>query len=305
MTEKRVIIAGARGLLGQKIVEVFKRESEYEIMPCVLEDGVEGYFSLDITNHHKVMDAVSSFKPSVIVNAAAYTDVDNAEVEKELAYKVNATAVGYLAEAANVFNAKLVHISTDYVFDGQKGNYSEESKPEPINYYGKSKLAGENLVRAKVQDYAILRTQVLYGFASDVKKNFALWVIDKLSKGENIRVVDDQIGNPTLADELAFAILKVCQRKSVGLYHVSGFETISRYEFANRIAEEFGLDYSLIKAIKSDELSQRARRPKDSSFICLKAQAELGINMPSLKDSLSLMKQQMKRAGAVELQNKN
>ncbi|MFZ1082328.1 MAG: sugar nucleotide-binding protein, partial [Candidatus Kryptoniota bacterium] len=155
------------------------------------------------------------------------------------------------------------------------------------------------------QDYAILRTQVLYGFATNVKKNFALWVIEKLSAGENIRIVDDQVGNPTLADELAFATLKVCQRNATGIYHVSGYETISRYEFARKIAKVFDLNLNLVKSVKSDEFEQAARRPKNSSFICLKTQTELGVNMPSVIDSLSLMKQQMKLAGTLGLVNKN
>ncbi len=301
----RVLVTGAKGLLGNKIMDVFKRESEYELLACDLSAGHDGILSLDITDHRKVMDAVGSFKPSTIINAAAYTNVDKAEVEKEIAYKVNATAVGHLADAANTFDAKLIHISTDYVFDGEKGNYSEESLPSPINYYGKTKLAGENLIKSKLRDYAILRTQVLYGFAANVKKNFVLWVIEKLSKGDNIHIVNDQVGNPTLADELAFAILKACQRNAVGVFHVSGYETISRYEFAKKIAKVFDLNLNLVKSVKSVEFEQPARRPKNSGFICLKAQTELGVNMPSVIDSLSLMRQQMKLAGALELANKN
>ncbi|MCL5267234.1 MAG: dTDP-4-dehydrorhamnose reductase [Bacteroidetes bacterium] len=304
MPKERILITGAKGLLGQKLVEVFRRESEYEIYSCDLNGRDEGSLSLDITDHQKVVEVVGSIKPSVIINAAAYTNVDKAEVERESAYKINATAVGYLAEAANIFGAKLVHVSTDYVFDGIKGHYTEDSKPEPINYYGKTKLAGENLLIAKVTDYVILRTQVLYGFAPGVKTNFVLWAVEKLSKKESVRVVDDQVGNPTLADELAFAALKVCQRNATGLFHVSGFETVSRYEFVRQIAEVFSLDVSLVTPIKSEELSQSAKRPKNSSFICLKAQTKLGITMPSIKDSLSRMKRQMKTSGAVQQSTK-
>lgn len=296
MSEK-VLIAGARGLLGQKTVEIFNRESEYELLPCDLTPGEEGFIELDITDRQKVLDAVGQFKPSVIVNAAAFTNVDRAETEREAAYKVNATAVGHLAEAAKIFGSKLVHISTDYVFNGQKGNYSEDSLPEPLGYYGKSKLAGENLAKSQVDDLAILRTQVLYGFGKDVKRNFVLWVLEKLASGENFSVVTDQVGNPTIADELALAVLKVVQKNAVGLYHVSGFETMSRYEFARQIAQVFGFDPSVIGTTTTDKLNQKAKRPMNSSFICLKAQTDLGLKMPAVKDSLSLMKQQMKRAG--------
>jgi len=292
----RVLVTGSKGLLGNKIIDVFKRESEYEFLACDLSSDHEGDLTLDITDRQNVMDMVGTFKPAVIVNAAAYTNVDKAEVEKEIAYRVNGTAVGYLADAANTFDAKLIHISTDYVFDGENGNYSEDSLPSPINYYGKTKLAGENLIKSKLRNFAILRTQVLYGFALRVKKNFVLWVIDELSKGKNVCIVDDQIGNPTLADELAFAILKVCQRNATGVFHVSGYETISRYEFAHKVADVFDLDFNHVTAVKSSEFVQPARRPKNSGFICLKAQTELGLTMPSVVDSLSLMKRQMKFA---------
>ncbi len=291
------MIAGARGLLGQKTVEVFRRESEYELLPCELTAGEEGYIALDITDRQKVLDAVGTLRPSVIVNAAAFTDVDRAEAEREVAYKVNASAVGYLAEAAKIFGAKLVHISTDYVFNGQKGNYSEDSLPDPLGYYGKSKLAGENLAKSQLDDLAILRTQVLYGFGKGIKKNFVLWVLEKLAGGDKFSVVTDQVGNPTIADELAFAVLKTVQKNAVGIYHVSGFETMSRHEFAKQIAEVFGFDPSVIGTTTTDKLNQKAKRPMNSTFICLKAQTELGIKMPSVKDSLSLMKQQMKHAG--------
>ncbi len=302
---EKILITGANGLLGQKIVEVFKRESEYELLSCDLVGNREDGVTLDITDHHKVMELVGSYKPSMIVNAAAFTNVDLAETEKEVAYKINATAVGYLADAANVFSAKLVHISTDYVFDGINGNYSEESLPNPISYYGKSKLAGENFIKSKLRNHAILRTQVLYGFGRDIKKNFVLWVVEQLTMHKSIRIVDDQVGNPTLADELAFAVLKVCQKTATGLYHVSGFETISRYEFASKITEVFGLDFSLVKRSKTSDLAQPAKRPMNSSFICLKAQTELGLNMPPVTSSLTQMRQQMKLAGALERLNHN
>ncbi len=299
MPERKVLIAGARGLLGQKLVEIFRRESELEIIPCELTAGNGEIIALDITDRQKVLDMVGTLKPSVIINAAAFTDVDRAEVERETAYKVNATAVGYLAEAANIFGAKLVHISTDYVFNGQKGNYDESSLPDPISYYGKTKLAGENLAKAQLDDLTIVRTQVLYGFGVNIKRNFVLWVMDMLSKGEKFSVVKDQIGNPTLADELAFAVLKTVRRNARGVYHVSGFEAMSRLEFAVKIAQVFGYDPSVILPTTSDKINQKAKRPMNSSFICLKAQTELGVSAPPVTDSLSLMKQQMKHAGVL------
>ncbi len=300
MPAGRVMVTGAAGLLGQKIIDVFKRESEYELHACDLSGGIDGYFSLDITDRQRVLDVVRAISPSVIINAAAFTDVDRAEVDRELAYKVNATAVDYLAEAAFLFGAKMVHISTDYVFNGLKGNYDENSVPDPISYYGKSKLAGENLLRARLENHAILRTQVLYGFGKSIKKNFVLWVLEKLSNKEKFSVVTDQIGNPTLADELAIAVLKVVQRDAKGLYNVSGVQSLSRFDFAKAVAEVFGIDPSGMSPTTTDRLNQRARRPTNSSFICLKAQTELGLTVPSVRDSLYFMRQQMKVAGVFQ-----
>jgi dTDP-4-dehydrorhamnose reductase len=295
--KKRILVTGAKGLLGRKVIEVFHRESDYEIIATSSRKSKDVSVELDITNKENVREVLSQFRPDIIINTAAYTNVDKAEEERELAYLVNATGVANLGEASRIYGSKVVQISTDYVFDGVKGNYTEDSRPEPINYYGKTKLAGENLLKVQTDNYAIVRTQVLYGYAPDVKENFALWVIDNLSVGKTIRVVTDQIGNPTLADELAYALLKVCEKDVVGVYHFSGNEALSRYDFAKLIADVFSLPTELITPIKSSELSQPARRPSNSTFVCLKAKTELGIEIPPTISSIQVMKQQMRRAG--------
>lgn len=296
---KRVLVTGANGLLGKKVLEVFRRESDYEIIATSSEKSADVSVQLDITNKENVREAFAQLHPEIVINTAAYTNVDKAEEEREIAYLVNATGVSNLGEASRIHGSKIVHISTDYVFDGVKGNYTEDSRPEPINYYGKTKLAGENLLKAQTDNYAIVRTQILYGYAHNVKKNFALWVIENLSSGKPIKVVTDQIGNPTLADELAYALLKVCEKDVAGVYHFAGNDTLSRYEFAKLIADVFTLPAELITPITSSQLSQPARRPANSTFICLKAKTELGIEMPSTVSSIHLMKQQMRRAGVI------
>lgn len=297
--KKKILVTGANGLLGKKVIEIFQRESEHEIIPTSYTKSADVPLQLDITNKESVREAFSVIRPTMVINTAAYTNVDKAEDERELAYMVNATGVENLGEAGRIYGSKIVHISTDYVFDGRKGNYTENSRPDPINYYGKTKLAGENLLKARTDNYAIVRTQVLYGYARDVKKNFALWTIENLSAGRPIRVVTDQIGNPTLADELAYALLKICEKDVVGVYHFSGIDALSRYDFAKLIAEVFALPSELIIPIKSSELSQPARRPANSTFICLKAKTELGIEISSTVSSLQQMKQQMRRSGVI------
>ncbi|CUT04120.1 SDR family oxidoreductase, partial [Candidatus Chrysopegis kryptomonas] len=183
-------------------------------------------------------------------------------------------------------DAKLIHISTDYIFDGKNGPYSEDARPNQINYYGRTKLASENEIKIGGIRFAILRTNVLYGVGKNVKSNFALWLYQKLSNGENIKVVTDQIGNPTYVDDLAFAILKVVEFDKEGIYNVGGRDFVDRYTFAVRFAEIFEFDKNLITPVKTSELNQIAPRPLKSGLITLKAEAELGLKPYGVEDGI-------------------
>jgi dTDP-4-dehydrorhamnose reductase len=192
--------------------------------------------------------------------------------------------------------ARLIHVSTDYVFDGKTGNYAEDDKPNPINYYGKTKLAAENAVRISGSDHAIVRTIVLYGQGAQVKQNFALWVINSLKAGATIRCVDDQIGNPTYVGDLAVGILAIVERERSGVYHIGGSERISRYDFALRIARQFGLDERKIGRATSADLRQIAARPLNTSFVILKAEAELGLKPANVSQGLTLLQRELQEA---------
>ena len=298
---QRVLIIGSNGLLGQKVTDLLLRGSAYNITLASKSEkpigdvGPTQYMATDITSRKDVKHAVFSCEPDVIINAAAMTDVDACEKERELAWKINVDGVQNIIEAARKNEAKIIHVSTDYVFNGKAGPYGENDHPEPLNYYGRSKLASENELRASGLDYCIARTMVLYGYAHGVKSNFALWLIQNLEKKLPIRVVNDQYGNPTLADDLAHGIMSVLELGRSGIYHIAGREIISRHEFAVRLARVFGFDSALIVPVKTSDLRQLAVRPLKSGLVTLKAEVELGIKPSTVEEGVTVLKSQLSR----------
>ncbi|HEY6951789.1 MAG TPA: dTDP-4-dehydrorhamnose reductase [Bacteroidota bacterium] len=296
---KRILLCGSNGLLGQKLSLLLSSNTAYEVLNTsrdrsfVFDDRLFDYTQLDITHKGDVKSLISSFQPSVIINAAGATNVDWCETHREEAWNINVVGVENLVEASRKVGAKLIHVSTDYVFDGKNSPYAEDAQPHPINYYGKTKLAGENAMRAGGIPNAIVRTIVVYGTGIKVKNNFALWVINSLHAGKRIRCVDDQCGNPTHVSDLAQAILRIFETDRCGLYHVCGREQVSRYDFAILAADIFGLDRSLIERSKSQELAQTALRPLVTSFVTLKAESELGFRPMTIKDGLVLLKSEL------------
>lgn len=296
---KRVLICGSNGLLGQRLSLMLNTQTEYEVLctshhrSFVFDHKLFDYTQLDITKKSDVKSLISSFQPTVIMNAAAASNVDWCETHREEAWKINVVGVENLIEAARKVGAKLIHVSTDYVFDGKHGPYSEDDKPNPISYYGKSKLAAENAIRIADIPYAIARTIVLYGSGIGVKQNFALWVINSLQSGTNIRCVDDQTSNPTHVNDLAFALVKIFELNREGFYHICGKEMISRYDFAMHIAKMFGLNQKLIQRAKTSDLNQPAPRPPVTGFITLKAETELGFKPMDVTQGLTTLKREL------------
>jgi len=229
----------------------------------------------------------------VIINCAAYTDVDKCETERELCWKLNVDAVKNLIIAARLEDSKIVHYSTDYVFNGNKGPYTEEDKPNPISFYGRSKLASENALISSGVNYVIIRTMVLIGMGKNVKPNFALWMINKLRNNEPINIVDDQIGNTTMADDLAYGSLKIVEKDCKGIYNIAGSDIISRLEYAMILCEVFKLNKNLISPIKTSQLNQPASRPLNSGLITNKASSELGFQTMDSLEGLRLLKVQL------------
>jgi len=295
LEQGKILITGANGLLGQAMVSVFSRESDFEIIKTSVEPesfiktGLQ-YIQLDITKKEELKKTVSEINPSVIINCAAFTDVDKCESERELSWKINVDAVKNIIIAARPVNTKVVHFSTDYVFDGKNGPYDEQSVPNPLSFYGRGKLASENALIASGIEHAIIRTMVLFGYGVNVKPNFAMWLVNKLSAKEKINIVDDQIGNSTIVDDLAYGTLKVVEKEKTGIYNIAGRDIESRLDFTMKLCDVYGYDKSLINRIKTKDLNQPAPRPLNSGLITLKAETELGFRPMNTVEALQLLK---------------
>lgn len=208
-------------------------------------------------------DLIRSLSPDYIALTAAMTNVDLCETDRDVAWRSNALGPKKVAEACRETGSKLIFISTDYIFNGHHGNYSEQDEPSPLNYYGESKLAGERFIQAACPEHLILRTSVLYGW-NPARLNFVTWAISSLQEGRSINIITDQHNSPTYSPDLASMILRL--KDEQGVFHASGRERISRYSFALKIAQAFGLDGSLINPVSSWQLRWKARRPRDSSL---------------------------------------
>ncbi len=297
LLRKKVLITGANGLLGQQLVKVFRHDYEVHALGLQpeprLSDKNFAYHQGDIADRQKLRDLVQALVPNFVMNAAAFTDVDGSETQRELCWKINVTGVDNLVYAAQKVHARLVHVSTDYVFDGKNGPYREDDRPNPLGFYARSKLAGENVLINSEANGAIARTMVLYGAGHEIRPNFVTWLIAQLRNGKSVRVVDDQFGNPTLASELARALRTLAESGRNGVYHISGSEAIDRYHFVVKIAEVFDLDASLIQPIQTSDLKQAAPRPLRSGFDISKAVTELNISMSDVVGGLQKFKAEL------------
>ena len=295
MLYQRVLITGANGLVGQELVALMSLHPDFDVLATGRDDaskvpgGSFGYTPLDLTDHKEVKDLLLNFTPDVVINCAAMTHVDTCEKERKACWCVNVEAVENLARCCQVIGAKLVHVSTDFVFDGLEGPYREEDRPDPVNFYGKSKLAAENAIRkAGLSNWAIARTVLVYGTGHELtRSNFVLWVINQLTQGNKIRIVDDQWRTPTYAPDLAQGLHKLVRYDKRGVYHLSGREFMSVHDLAHRVANVFDLNAALIDRIDSQSLNQTAIRPPKTGFIILKAETEFGYKPRTLDTALA------------------
>jgi dTDP-4-dehydrorhamnose reductase len=246
---------------------------------------------LDLLDLHSIKPTIKKLKPDTIVHTAAYTDVDGCENHRDVARKLNADATKQIALAADEIDAHLTYISTDYVFDGEKGRYKEEDKPSPINYYGHTKLEGERHVRASSNDWCIARTSAIYGWGGE-KKNFATWLLDNLSAEKQVKVVTNQYVSPTLNTNLAEMVSEISEKKLTGVLHTSGVSRVSRYKFAVELAKVFDQDPNLIKRAKKEEMAWSAKRPKDSSLDVSRCVRLLNTKPLGASEALRTMKAQ-------------
>jgi len=293
MLPTRILVTGANGLLGQALVRHLSASDDHDVIATARDDAprfdVPGeYLPLDITTPDDVETVLDNQNPDVVVNCAAVSDVTECDENRNRAWAVNARSVRTLAKQCRALDAHLVQVSSDFVFNGKNGPYDERARPDPVNYYGRTKLAGENVLREfDFLDWSIVRTVLLYGTAKDLtRSNVVLWMIDQLSQGEVIHVVNDQWRTPTYAPDLADGLVHLIDREKTGIFHLSGREMVTIHELAETVAEVFDFDHDLIDPVPSDYFEDAVERPSKTGFIILKAETELGYDPRSLDEGL-------------------
>jgi len=296
----KVMITGAHGMLAQRIVARLMDDWEYTLL---LTDKQEttfydtqkfSYRPLDITNRTAVLETCTEFRPEVVFNAAAFTNVDLCETERAESWAVNVTGVGNLVQTIlQLSGIHLIHISTDYVFDGESATtYHEASPVHPINFYGASKLASEALALNSGISATILRTQGLYGTGFDIKKDYVRWILSKFEEGTPFDAIVDQRQNWTFTDDLAGMCIRASEVRYTGIVHACGAECLSRLEFARAIAKVFNYDPQMIGEITTASLRQAAKRPSNSEFNLEKLATVLDYRSLSVQEGLNLYRKQ-------------
>jgi len=296
----KLLVTGSTGLVGAKVT-ILAGKYNFEVYPT--HNRQDPLFpnstKLDITDRDATLDLVREIRPVAVINTAALTNVDYCETHKNEADQVNVEGVKNLSDAAADSNARLVHISTDSVFDGLHGNYSETDVPHPINHYSVTKLESEKAV-ARIKSHAIARPSVIYGWRASIQSssesakamNFAMYVLDKLRRGEKVRAVTDQYSSPTYADNLANALLLLATLTQNGVFHTAGRSCISRFGFASLLCKAFEYPTELIEPIASSEFVQQAARPRNCCLQVAKAEKALGIQFMTIEEGIDEMKHQ-------------
>ncbi len=295
---KKILITGSNGLLGQKLVSLLKNDHQLLATSTgqnIINDKSNySYSSLDITDAKSVELLFHSFKPDVVINTAAMTNVDGCEDEKNKCFDINVKAVQTLADLCQDSNAHLIHISTDFIFDGQDGPYKEDDLANPLSYYGKSKYESELVLDESKANWTILRTIILYGTADNLKRNnIVLWGRKALKDGQSLNIIDDQFRSPTLAEDLAQACRLALEKNAFGIFNVSGKDIMSIFEMVERMADFYKCDKSNINKISSDTLNQKAKRPPKAGFVLDKAIKELGYQPHSFEQGLQILENQL------------
>ena len=293
------LITGSNGLLGQKILKKLIDDNSEVIATSKgpnrnKKNDFYSYESLDITDEKEVFRVLNHYKPDIVFNTAAMTNVDLCEDKKDLCDNLNIHAVNYLADSCLNIDAHLIHISTDFIFDGNDAPYSEDDLPNPLSYYGESKLKSEKLLITHSCKSSILRTIVLFGVANNLtKNNIVLWAKEQLENNNKINIIDDEYRAPTLAEDLAEACISVANNKAFGVFHVSGKDLMSIYDLVVNIANFFKFDVKLINRINSKALNQKAKRPHKTGFVLDKAKNILNFTPHTFIQSLEIIDKQL------------
>jgi len=297
----KILITGSNGLLGQKLVKLLVDEGIEVIATSRGANRVNyiskpfEYCELNITDQDQVSEILKKYNPNVVIHTAAMTNVDQCETEQDNCIKLNVDAVEYLVSACESIKAHFIHLSTDFIFDGEDGPYKEEDLPNPISFYGQSKLDAEEIVRSAKCDWAILRTVLVYGITPGMSRsNIILWVKENLENGKPLKIVDDQWRTPTLAEDLAMGCYLAAKKRATGIFNISGREMLTPYDMAKKTADYFNLDFSLVTKVDGSTFSQPAKRPPKTGFILDKAKKVLGYQPHSFEVGIRILDEQMK-----------
>lgn len=295
----RILVTGSNGLLGQKLTTLLQEDNDVYLIATArgrsaLKIKRGEYHSMDIADKDNVESVLRFTKPDVIINTAAMTQVDDCETQREACWKANVTSVEHLVRCCHSLHIHLIHVSTDFIFDGSHGPLDENAIPSPVNYYGESKLAAERVIQNSSIPWTILRTVLVFGITQDMSRsNIVLWVKKSLEQNKTIQVVNDQWRTPTLAEDLAMGCYLAARKKARGIYNISGKDFLSPYDIAIRTADFFNLDKSLIKETDSSKFVQPAKRPPKTGFIIDKARKDLGYEPRSFEEGLAILSQQI------------
>ena len=297
---KTILVTGSNGFLGQKITEKILEQGKVKLIATAKGANrypiAHGYVyaEMDITNPLQVKAVLEKHQPQAIIHTAALTNVDVCEANKETAYALNVTAVQNLANLCEQLNIQLIYLSTDFVFDGEAGPYHELDKPNPISYYGQTKLMGEEIVGNSKASWAIVRTILVYGLPThNNRSNIVLWAKNALETGEAIQVINDQWRMPTLVEDLVDSCLAIVHLKAQGIFHVSGKDKMSIAQLVFKVANFWKLDSSNVVEVSTATLNQPAKRPATTGFILDKAMTELNYKPHSFDEGLASIAKQL------------
>ncbi len=292
---KRVLLTGSTGLIGRHVARALHGKHQLILASHAGHPIPEGRtLPFDLREAGKITTWLDSLTPDVVVHTAAVTSADAAAQSPEEAELLNVTATRTIAEWCAMRGARMIHFSTDFVFDGTKSGWTEFEKPVPLSWYGETKLKSEVMVREALENHVILRPILVYGRADALSRlNFPLLVLDKLRAGETMRITADQFRMPTYAGDVAVAVDQLLEHSFSGVMHLAGPDYVSVYSFAERVAASFGLNRELLHPVSTHEMQFLAERPLISGFDTSLAQSEIGWSPTGIDQGLSQMKEDM------------
>jgi len=295
MEKETILVTGSNGLLGQKLTDLYLQNNTINLVATGKGlnryPSKEGYVyqEMDIANSHNVKEVLEMYQPSVVIHTAAMTQVDDCEFKKEECVSLNIDSVKNLSELSAEMGFHLVHLSTDFIFDGTKSMYTETDEPNPLSYYGWSKLEAEKMVIENAKSWSILRTILVYGQVADMSRsNIIIWTYNTLKEQKSAKVVYDQFRTPTLAEDLAMGCFLAAEKKAQGIFNIAGKDYVSIIELVEKVANMYHFSTGNIETVSSDTLNQPAKRPPITGLNIQKAQEVLGYEPHSLEEGIKI-----------------